>query len=120
MMHHFWDAAIAVSPEDSKLDQAERFPICQPEPLKALFNDTGLKAVSARSIETPTVFKDFDNYWIPFLGKQGAAPTYLASVDDATREKLRARLEARLPRSADATIPLRARAWAVQGTVTPK
>jgi hypothetical protein len=30
MMRHFWDAAIGVSPEDSKLDQAERFPICQP------------------------------------------------------------------------------------------
>jgi SAM-dependent methyltransferase len=47
MMRHFWDAAIAVSSDDSKLDQAERFPICQPEPLEALFTDTGLKAVSS-------------------------------------------------------------------------
>jgi ubiquinone/menaquinone biosynthesis C-methylase UbiE len=37
MMRQFWDAAIEVSPHDSKLDQAERFPICQPEPLQALF-----------------------------------------------------------------------------------
>jgi trans-aconitate methyltransferase len=119
MMRHFWDAAIAVSPGDSKLDQAERFPICRPEPLQKLFNDTGLKAVSCRAIEVPTVFKNFDDYWIPFLGKQGAAPTYLASVNEHTREQIRSRLEARLLPKADGTIPLRARAWAVQGTVAP-
>ena len=99
-----WDAAIAVSPDDSKLDQAERFPICQPEPLEALFTDTGLKAVWSRSIEVPTVFKNFDDYWIPFLGKHGSAPTYLASVNEEIREKIRARLQARLLPSMDGTI----------------
>ena len=120
MMRHFWHAAIDVSPEDSKLDQAERFPICQPEPLEALFTDSGLKAVSSRSIAIPMVFKNFDDYWIPFLGKQGAAPTYLASVNEEIGEKIRARLQARLLPSVDGTIPLRARAWAVQGTVPPQ
>jgi trans-aconitate methyltransferase len=118
MMRHFWDVAIEVNPEDSKLDQAERFPICQPEPLNALFNENGLKEVSCRAIDIPTVFKNFDDYWLPFLGKQGAAPTYLASVDDTTRENIRMRLKARLLASADGTISLRARAWAVQGNVS--
>ena len=117
MMRYFWDAAIAVSPEDSKLDQAERFPICQPQPLEALFTDTGLTAVCSRPIEIPTVFKNFDDYWFPFLGKQGAAPTYLASVNEKIREKIRAHLQARLLASADGAIPLRARAWAIQGTL---
>jgi trans-aconitate methyltransferase len=117
MMRHFWDAAIAVSPGDSKLDQAERFPICQPEPLQALFRDIGLKSISCRAIDIPTVFRNFDDYWSPFLGKQGAAPTYLASVDQPIREKIRTLLESRLVPSADRTISLRARAWAVQGTV---
>jgi SAM-dependent methyltransferase len=120
MMGHFWNAAIAVSPNDSKLDQAERFPMCQPEPLEALFTETGLNAVSSRAIEFPSVFKNFDDYWLPFLGKQGAAPTYLASVNEEIREKIRARLQARLLPSVDGTIPLRARAWAVQGTVPPQ
>jgi SAM-dependent methyltransferase len=119
MMRHFWDAAIAVSPDDAKLDQAERFPVCQPEPLEVLFTDTGLKAFWSRSIEVPMVFKNFDDYWIPFLGRQGAAPTYLVSVDEEIREKIRARLQARLLPSVDGTIPLRARAWAVQGIVPP-
>ena len=120
MMRQFWDAAIAVSPDDSKLDQAERFPICQPEPLEALFTDVGLKAVSFRSIDIPTVFTNFDDYWLPFLGKQGAAPTYLASVNEEIREKIRARLQTRLLPSVVGTIPLRARAWAIQGTVPPQ
>jgi trans-aconitate methyltransferase len=117
MMRHFWDAAVAVSPHDAKLDQGERFPICQPEPLQELFQETGLSSVTCRAIEMPTVFLDFEDYWSPFLGKQGAAPSYLASVNDETREKIRALLESRLVPSADGTIALRARAWAVQGTV---
>lgn len=117
MMRHFWDAAIAISPQNSKLDQAERFPICQPEPLQALFRDIGLRAVSCRAIDIPTVFRTFEDYWTPFLGKQGAAPTYLSSVDDTTREKIRAALEAQLVPLADGTIALRATAWAVQGIV---
>jgi trans-aconitate methyltransferase len=117
MMRQFWDAAIAVSPEDAALDQAERFPLCQPQPLKALFRDAGLSSVEVRAIDIPTVFRDFDDYWLPFLGKQGAAPTYLASLDDEMREQIRELLKARLPAAADGSIALTARAWAVQGSV---
>lgn len=115
MMRHFWDAAIAVTPHDAKLDQAERFPICQPEPLQALFQASGLTAVAVQSIDIPTVFTDFDDYWTPFLGQQGAAPTYLASVDEETRQQIRRLLHARLAPQGDGTIALTARAWAAQG-----
>lgn len=117
MMRHFWDAAKTATPHDSKLDEAERFPICQPEPLQALFRDIGLSAVSCRAIDIPTVFRDFEDYWSPFLGNQGPAPTYLASVDNETRERIRALLESRLVPAADGKIALTARAWAVRGTV---
>jgi SAM-dependent methyltransferase len=117
MMRHFWDAAVEVSPEDAALDQAERFPLCQPEPLKAVFRDAGLTALAVRAIEIPTIFRDFDDYWIPFLGKQGAAPTYVASLDSERCARIREVLQARLVTSADGSITLSARAWAVQGTV---
>lgn len=117
MMRYFWDAVIAVSPNDSKLDQAERFPLCQPQPLRTLFEQTGLKSVAVRAIDIPTVFKDFDDYWRPFLGRQGAAPTYLASVSDDVREQIRAVLEARLVSTWGGPIELTARAWAVRGIV---
>jgi trans-aconitate methyltransferase len=117
MMRHFWDAAIAVSPQDAKLDQAERFPLCQPGPLQALFEQVGLKAVTVRAIDIPTVFQDFDNYWNPFLGRTGAAPSYLASVDVEVQERIRRYLKTRLTSTRAGPIELTARAWAVQGFV---
>jgi hypothetical protein len=119
MMRHFWDAAIAVSPNDGKLDQAERFPVCQPEPLRALYERVGLTSVVVRAIEIPTVFQDFEDYWTPFLGKTGAAPTYLASVGDDVRQRIRQHLESRLVSTPAGPIALTARAWAVQGVVPP-
>jgi len=117
MIRHFWDAAVAVNPDDAKLDQGDRFPICQPEPLRALFEGAGLRSVLVRAIEIPTVFQDFDDYWNPFLGRQGSAPAYLASVSDDAREKIRAHLKARLAPAHGERIELMARAWAVKGLV---
>jgi trans-aconitate methyltransferase len=115
MMRHFWEAAIAVSPHDARLDQAERFPLCQPEPLRALFEGAGLTSVTVRAIDIPTVFQDFDDYWNPFLGRTGAAPTYLAAVSDDVRERIRLHLKSRLAPPHGSAIELTARAWAVLG-----
>ncbi len=115
MMRAFWDAALTVSPHDAKLSQAERFDWCQPEPLAALWRDQGLTAVEVRAVDIDTVFRDFDDYWTPFLGKQGAAPTYLATLDAGTQERIRAALHARLTAGGSGPIALTARAWAVQG-----
>ena len=117
MMRHFWDAAIAVTPQDARLDQGNRFPICQPDPLKALFQDLGLKEIVVRPIDIPTVFQNFEDYWSPFLRKQGSAPTYLASVNEETQGRIRELLQARLVPREDGVIALRARVWAVQGIV---
>jgi SAM-dependent methyltransferase len=117
MMRHFWDAAIAVSPDDARLDQAERFPLCRPEPLQSLFEQVGLKTVAVRAIEIPTVFESFEDYWTPFLGRTGAAPSYLATVTHEVRERIRRQLERRLAPAGGGPIALTARAWAVQGIV---
>jgi SAM-dependent methyltransferase len=117
MMRHFWDAAVAVSPDDARLDQAERFPLCQPAPLKALFERADLRSVTVRAIDISTVFQNFDDYWTPFLGKTGAAPTYLASVGGEVQERIRLSLKSRLAAKGDGPIALTARAWAVQGVV---
>ena len=119
MMRHFWDVAVEINLHDSKLDQAERFPICQPEPLETLFRQVGLSSVSVRAIDVATIFRDFDDYWTPFLGKQGAAPIYLAGLDTGARDRIRDTLKARLAMAADGSIALTARAWAVQGKVPP-
>ena len=119
MIRHFWDVALELNRDDAQLDQAERFPLCQPGPLEQLFRRVGLISVSVRAIDVPTVFRDFEDYWRPFLGKQGAAPTYLATLRDDTRDRIRETLRTRLAPSADGSIAMTARAWAVQGSVTP-
>ncbi len=119
MIRHFWDVALELNRGDAQLDQAERFPLCQPGPLEQLFQRVGLISVSVRAIDVPTVFRDFEDYWRPFLGKQGAAPTYLATLRDDTRDRIRDTLRTRLVPSADGSIAMTARAWAVQGSVAP-
>jgi hypothetical protein len=114
-MRYFWDAAAAVDTANSALDEGSRFPLCRPEPLAALFAGAGLQDVAVRAIDIPTVFRDFDDFWTPFLGGQGAAPSYLATLGEETRIALRELLRRNLPRAADGSIALTARAWAVRG-----
>ncbi len=115
LMRYFWDAAVVLKPADLERDEGRRFPICQPSPLQQLFEGAGLKEVEVRSIDISTRFRDFDDYWTPFLGGQFPAPDYAMSLDEAARAALRERIRSQLPIAADGSIPLIARAWAVRG-----
>ncbi len=115
-MRYFWDAAIAIDPQARDLDEGPRFPVCRPEALEGLFSAADLRDVTTRSIDIPTDFRDFDDYWSPFLGGQGSAPSYLASLDEDLLAAIRERLRATLPIAADGSISLIARAWAVRGS----
>jgi SAM-dependent methyltransferase len=112
----FWQAATAVDPAASELDQGSRFPICAPGPLNDLFGEAGLGDVATTAIEIPTVFTDLDDLWLPFLGGQGAAGRYCSALSADHLDTIRDELEARVPIQADGSIPLSARAWAVRGT----
>lgn len=115
-LREFWDAAVALDPAAVAFDEGRRFPICRPEPLERLARGAGLGDVAGRAIEIAARFADFDDYWGPFLGAQGPAPGYVASLDNARRIALRERLRERLPAAPDGSIALTARAWAVRGT----
>jgi hypothetical protein len=111
----FWDAAVAGDPDALQQDEGRRFPICQPGPLAAVFEAAGLEEVATSALRVATPFADFDDYWQPFLGGQGPAPGYVASLPPARRAALREQARARLPERADGRIELSARAWAVRG-----
>lgn len=115
LLRHFWNAAVALDPAAFELDEGRRFPLCQPKPLSDLFKSVALAEVEVRAIDIATDFRDFDDYWSPFLGGQGPAPTYAMSLSEERRTALRARLRAALPVAVDGSIPLVARAWAVRG-----
>lgn len=116
LMRHFFDAAIALDPTAMAEDEGVRFPICAPGPLKQAFAAAGLGAVAVRSIEVPTVFASFDDYWAPFLSGVGAAPAFAMRLDEEHRNAIRDRLRATLSTEADGSIHLSARAWAARGT----
>lgn len=115
MMRYFWDAAADLDPAVAERDEAARFPLCRPEPLTRLWAGAGLRDVTTRAIEIPTVFAGFDDYWLPFLGGQGAAPAYAVTLPPEHRDALRGLLRQRLPPGPDGTIALTATAWAVRG-----
>lgn len=113
MMARFWGAALAVDAADVP-DEAVRFSSWTDEGLAERFHEAGFADIGTTSIEIPTVFADFDDLWSPFLGGQGAAPSYLATLDDARRDAIRDTVRGDLP--AHGPIELTARAWAVKGT----
>ena len=118
LMRRFWESAAALDPAALDLDEGRRFPLCRPERLERLFQDAGLIQVDVRAIDAPTIFRDFDDYWSPFLGGQGPAPGYVMSLTDARRAALREHIRASLPTADDGSIRLIGRAWAARGRTT--
>jgi SAM-dependent methyltransferase len=117
-LRRFWDSAAAVDPNASVLDEGRRFPICRRDALETLFRSAGLGHVVCDSIEIPTRFSGFAEFWTPFLGGTGPAPSYVANLESRQREALAEHLDRSLPRESDGTICLVARAWAVRGVAS--
>lgn len=115
LMRVFWDAATALDPAARALDEGVRFPLCRPEPLRSLLVEAGLTEVQVWPIVVPTTLASFEEFWQPFLGGQGPAPGYAMSLPPERRRELRDAVRQGLPVSADGTIALTARAWAVRG-----
>ncbi|MEA2518720.1 MAG: hypothetical protein QOF49_800 [Chloroflexota bacterium] len=120
LMKRFWDAAVELDPSAASATEDSRFTICAPEPLRAAFEAGGCTDVDVRAIDVPTVFRDFDDYWSPFLTGVGPAPGYAVGLPESRHLALRERLRSTLPTAADGSIALVARAWAVRSrTIRP-
>jgi SAM-dependent methyltransferase len=115
LMRYFWDVAVERNPAANDLDEGTRFPLCQPAALEDAFGRGGLVAVEVVPIAVSTPFRDFDDYWKPFLGGQGPAPSYVRTLNEEAHRELRDAIRGRLPIRADGSISLLAKAWAVRG-----
>jgi SAM-dependent methyltransferase len=116
-LRRFWDAAASEDPAASGLDEGSRFPLCRRDALTGLFFGCGLRDVRCEPIEIHMTFPSFGDYWRPFLGGTGPAPSYVASLGAGRRAILERKLDEMLRQGPDGTITLTARAWAVRGTV---
>ena len=118
-LRHFWDAAVEFKPEALSLHESSRFPDSKADVLKRLFESNSLVDIETLPIEITTHFQDFDDYWKPFLGGQGPAPSFVLTLDEAETNKLRDALKASLPIQPDGSISMVARAWAAKGQIPP-
>lgn len=115
IMRQFWDAAISIDPTAAAMDSGQQFPLCKPDALRALFEAAALTQIEVIPLDIQADFKDFDDYWLPFLGAQGSVSKYLRSLDDDGKQALTVQLRKQLPIMPDGSIRLTARAWAVKG-----
>jgi SAM-dependent methyltransferase len=117
MLRAFWDQAIALEPDMARRDE-RHMPLSRKGELGALWREHRLVNVTEEALTIPTRFSSFEDYWAPFLEKQGPAGAYVAMLGDDEREQLRLRLRERLVgKGRDRPFTLMARAWAVRGTV---
>ncbi len=114
MLHQFWQVVGESDPEAKRLDEAKRFPLCHRGGLEDLWRQVGLADVEGTHLDIETPFADFEDYWQPFLGGQGPAPSYLATLGGDRREEVREGLRQRLAPEGG-PVELTARAWAVRG-----
>jgi SAM-dependent methyltransferase len=117
MLRVFWDEAVALEPGHDGRDE-KHMPVTRQGELAALWRTRGLRDIVEQPLTIPMRFTSFDDYWLPFLERQGPAGDYVVALPAAQREQLRERLRERLLGGGrDRPIDLSARAWAVRGTV---
>ena len=120
MLRVFWDEAVALDPAIAARDE-RNMPLCRRGELAALWRANGLQQVEEQPLVISLAFASFDDFWQPFLGGQGPAGAYTASLSGADRAALEARLRTRLLGARqDGPFTLQARAWAVKGVVAAR
>ncbi len=86
LLRTFWDVACSLDATAIDQDEAQRFPLCDPDALSELWKRSGLSEVRTTGVEVTTDFRDFDDLWSPFLDGQGPAPAYVVALDEPARD----------------------------------
>ena len=82
--------------------------------LAALLREAGLRAVTDGRIAVTSTFASFEEWWEPYTLGVGPAGSYVASLEPAARERLRAHCASLLP---DPPFEVGAAAWFAVGVV---
>lgn len=117
MLRVFWDEVVALDPSSADKDE-RHMPFCRQGELAALWRARGLQDVVEEGLTVETRFASFDDYWAPFLEKQGPAGAYVAGLSELATDALAQRLRQRLLEGGpNRSFVLTARAWVVRGVV---
>lgn len=115
----FWDTAATL---DAKASEARARnltrPMTRPGELAAAWRAGGLTDVRDTALMIRMEFSSFDDYWAPFVGKDGPAAAYVTALGAAEQDRLRQAVrEAYLDGETDGPRSYAAIAWAVTGKV---
>jgi SAM-dependent methyltransferase len=105
----FWRVAAALDPEvrtESGLKGASEGQLVD------IFERAGVQDVAQAVVGCTVAFRDFDDWWRPFLGGVGPAGRYVATLDGGATARLEAALRDEL---GDGAFSITARAWAAVG-----
>lgn len=117
MLRVFWDAAVAVDANASRLHE-KNMPLCRADELSGLWRSAALDNIHEQPLEVEMNFKSFQDYWEPFLTGQGPAGAYVKRVGRDHLPILREEVKRRLRLQDEAAqFILRGRVWAVRGSV---
>ena len=115
----FFDTAAALDPQGAGPRRARNFtrPMTRPGELGAAWRAAGLLDVVETVLSIRMEFASFDDYWAPYVGKEGPAAEYVGTLGEAPRARLQEALRsAYLDGEADGARSYAALAWAVKGT----
>ncbi|GAA5209020.1 class I SAM-dependent methyltransferase [Microbacterium kyungheense] len=105
----FWRVATVLDPDvrtESALNGASEGQLVD------IFERAGLHDVTQSVVECTVSFRDFDDWWTPFLGGVGPAGRYVATLDAAAVARLEGALRDDI---GDGPFAITARAWAAVG-----
>jgi SAM-dependent methyltransferase len=115
LLQSFWDAALAVAPEQAgALDEGRRVGYRTPAGLGELWEACGLCGVSTGELSVETSYESFDDLFAPFEAGAGHSGACFASLDERKQHSLRAEAHRLLDRP-DGPLTLTARAWWARG-----
>jgi SAM-dependent methyltransferase len=117
----FHDTAAALDPA-AVARRARNFtrPMTRPDELASAWQRAGLVEIAAAELAIRMEFASFDDYWAPYLGKDGPGAEYVATLDAPALTRLREAVRAAyLDGDADGARSFVAVAWAVKGIAPP-
>lgn len=115
----FFDAAAALDQKgnDRRARNYTR-PMTRPGELASAWRTAGFTGIREAMLAIRMEFASFDDYWAPYVGKDGPGADYVATLDPAQRERLRDLIRASyLDGEVDGPRSYAAIAWAVAGSV---
>lgn len=113
----FYDTAAVLDP-DANERRARNYtrPMTRPGELADAWRAAGLTDVAETTLSIRMQYASFEDYWVPYSGKDGPQADYVASLDDARRSRLREAVRrAYLDGEPDGPRSYAALAWAVKG-----